>query len=556
MGKIFKWIDSLVSKMAMNYTLLVVGLLFVFALIGFEVYSAVFPPLLEPPIYASYTMLQPEWSNERRERYYQTSQGSLVVPYAWFRALEFRNGTEMFASPEIQTKYGTLPDNDPTYNPDQMPVGIVKATVPDQYVKTLGQGYKEWASLSCAVCHTGQLLYKGTAIRVDGGNGFWRFEQWSADLVSSLVATSSSPAKFERFCARLNGRAAGDKCSEDEKKKLYAEMKTYFDSDLIMEAVNAIINHTYVNKEGFARTDALGRGVNGVFGPFDPQGRNIKASTGPVSYPPLWYTHDFDWVQSPAAIRQPLGRNVTEAWGVNVRVELNDPAQRWGSTASLHDMFWMETLISILEAPKWPEKILGPIDRERAERGRRLYHEAVWDKALPADQAELPADAKDLIAGPNPERPTTGYCARCHAPAFAPPNEFGKRYLQLPLYRMDVMGTDPDDATLFNHRVVYTGVVKSEYGDKDVVGIGTALNVAVTNVLDKWFKQNSVGPDCRTIMEGYRRNDFRAPLGYPARPLDGYWATGPFLHGGSVRTLYQLLSPVAERSKKFWIGSR
>ena len=57
-------------------------------------------------------------------------------------------------------------------------------------------------------------------------------------------------------------------------------------------------------------------------------------------------------------------------------------------------------------------------------------------------------------------------------------------------------------------------------------------------------------------MEGYRDNLFRAPLGYPARPLDGYWCTGPFLHNGSVRTLYELLSPVEERARTFWIGTR
>jgi len=44
--------------------------------------------------------------------------------------------------------------------------------------------------------------------------------------------------------------------------------------------------------------------------------------------------------------------------------------------------------------------------------------------------------------------------------------------------------------------------------------------------------------------------------GYKARPLDGIWATPPFLHNGSVPTLFQLLSPVAERQKQFWVGSR
>ncbi|HEY6331798.1 MAG TPA: di-heme-cytochrome C peroxidase [Blastocatellia bacterium] len=553
MNRIFGWINSIVNWVAFNPTLWVIGLLAVFAFIAFEVYAAIFPPLLQPVVYSGTRVLQTEWSDARRERYYQTSQGSLVVPYAWFQALELRTGTQMFASPEVQVTYGLLPDNDPKYNPDQMPVGIVKAVIAEKYKNSLGLGIKEWASLSCAACHTTQLLYKGTEIRIDGGQGNWRFEQWSQDLVSSLVATTSSPSKFARFCSRVYGHGDSGQCSEDEKKELWRQMKAYFDSALIMAAVNALINHTYVNKEGFCRTDALGRGVNGVFGSFDQ--RNIKSSSGPVSYPPLWYTHDYDWVQSPAAIRQPLGRNVTEAWGVNVRVQLTGP-DRWGTTAALGDMFWMETLISTLRAPNWPEDLLGPIDRGRAERGRHWFNDEVWPNALPASEAELKPDPAALIGGPNPNRPTTGYCARCHAPALAPPNQHGKSYYQLPLYRMDVMGTDPDDADLFNARQVYTGPVKDAYDNQEVVGIGPALSVAVGSVVQKWFQEHSVSPACQTIMEGYRDTGYRAPVAYPARPLDGYWATGPYLHNGSVRTLYQLLSPVAERSKKFWIGSR
>jgi len=213
-------------------------------------------------------------------------------------------------------------------------------------------------------------------------------------------------------------------------------------------------------------------------------------------------------------------------------------------------------LLSTLQAPKWPAKILGPIDPERAERGRQLYEEKVWDRALPADQAELQADLKGFILGPNPNRPTKGYCARCHSPVLeVKPTRYGRRYIQLPLYRMDVMGTDPDDATQFRARRVTTGILASMTGNEPVVGIGIALTFSVGHVLDKWFQDHKVSDTCRAIMEGYRENLYRAPPAYPARPLDGYWATAPYLHNGSVRTMYQLLSPVEERSKTFWIGT-
>ena len=43
--------------------------------------------------------------------------------------------------------------------------------------------------------------------------------------------------------------------------------------------------------------------------------------------------------------------------------------------------------------------------------------------------------------------------------------------------------------------------------------------------------------------------------GYKARPLDGIWGTPPFLHNGSVPTLFELLSPVYERRSEFWVGN-
>jgi hypothetical protein len=43
---------------------------------------------------------------------------------------------------------------------------------------------------------------------------------------------------------------------------------------------------------------------------------------------------------------------------------------------------------------------------------------------------------------------------------------------------------------------------------------------------------------------------------YKARPLDGIWATGPFLHNGSVPNLYQLLLPPERRSVEFCAGVR
>lgn len=45
--------------------------------------------------------------------------------------------------------------------------------------------------------------------------------------------------------------------------------------------------------------------------------------------------------------------------------------------------------------------------------------------------------------------------------------------------------------------------------------------------------------------------------GYAATPLTGVWANFPYLHNGSVPTLYHLLGPAAERPRIFWtLGAR
>ena len=43
---------------------------------------------------------------------------------------------------------------------------------------------------------------------------------------------------------------------------------------------------------------------------------------------------------------------------------------------------------------------------------------------------------------------------------------------------------------------------------------------------------------------------------YPAKPLLGVWATAPYLHNGSVPTLWDLLSPVDQRPATFNVGQR
>jgi hypothetical protein len=544
------------------------------------------------------------WTLDQREKYYQTDQGTLIMPYNWFMSLElppnflrWTENKEMFRSNQNVSRYRLLPDPRPKYNPEGLPVGVTRTEVPNDLLDLLPPDLqeKQWLSFSCAACHTGQLTYKGLAIRVDGMPAMWDFSYFSQNMTAALATTRFWPSKFDRFAKRVLERE-GKPDTSAERDRLKKEIDAYSKWPLISEALTAIRDKTYQTVEGPGRTDALGRGGNGQFTSLDPA--NMRKSSGPVSFPPLWYTHDYDWVQSTTAIRQPLGRNVTESWGVNVIVDITnpDPAKLFRSTHPLFKLFWIETLLSVLEHPHWPTDIFPQIDEAKAERGRYLYEEAVW--ANPRDPRDELYCGGSTGAKCNQERinDQKGYCARCHKPiretaeaSATPPCDPTKdpncqsdgTFYQIPLYKLDVLGTDPNDATEFNARVGTmspgTGTFRdafaaSKYADKSKpnlnFGIGNGLQFVTDNVMDWWFKRNdaemqawvkagvfpSVEAGKRT-MDGFRKNDFRAPLAYPARPMAGYWATAPYLHNHSVLNMYELLSPASERASTFYVGN-
>jgi mono/diheme cytochrome c family protein len=53
----------------------------------------------------------------------------------------------------------------------------------------------------------------------------------------------------------------------------------------------------------------------------------------------------------------------------------------------------------------------------------------------------------------------------------------------------------------------------------------------------------------------YRFQHFRKTFGYANAPLDGLWLRAPYLHNGSVPTMWDLLQPASQRPKAFWRGN-
>jgi hypothetical protein len=237
---------------------------------------------------------------------------------------------------------------------------------------------------------------------------------------------------------------------------------------------------------------------------------------------------NYDWVQSNGSIRQPLARNIIESLAVNARLVIpGDPAKhdQHLSNARLKNMWEMEDILLKLEAPKWPENILGGIDHAKADAGKQLYQT---------------------------------YCSNCHSPQLEPApmcgDEIaiskGKRYFMLRLFPFSVMGTDKFDANNFATRTL----------DGTALGYGnpvpgpTIIQLVVGSVLRRGFQDANVPPGTQEVWSGDRSDCWRAPKAYPARPLDGVWATAPYLHNNSVASLYQLLLPAEQRLKSFGTG--
>jgi hypothetical protein len=93
------------------------------------------------------------------------------------------------------------------------------------------------------------------------------------------------------------------------------------------------------------------------------------------------------------------------------------------------------------------------------------------------------------------------------------------------------------------------------------------VQVAVDSIKQKSYAAAGIGASEQRAMEDLDRRggvawrdtliDTRPPYGpYAARPLYGIWAAAPYLHNGSVPTLYHLLLPPDQRPKTFALGAR
>jgi mono/diheme cytochrome c family protein len=515
---------------------------------------------VQAPIYPPVTnavWLDQNWSTDRRNWFHHADQGTQTfgIPYEWFLALEqpalSLGDPGLLSDATYLDRYGFIPDA--SSGKAELPVGFAHggqvldvSGAPLRNPQTNAQMTS--LGLTCAACHTGRFTYQGTAVYIDGGSALTNVQNFQKAVGLSILYTRWVPGRFARFAERVLGPGASD----DAKSNLGKQFDPVYEQVKEVGNLEKSVKAHSVN-EGFTRLDALSRIGNTVFALDLGHHENFVAYSAPVHFPRIWYASWFEWVQYNGSIQQPMIRNAGEALGV--RATINFPVakdQLPTSSVQVNTIFELEhalagdkpptaqTGFTGLTSPVWPEKILPPIDTALAAKGAVLYQTHCKGCHLPATS--------------DPEFWT--------APRWSTANAAGERYLDLNMIEIARVGTDPAQAEDMKNRTV---AIPASLAIKDSSGqlvtsdeFGDALRQLVSAVVTRWY-DGQVPPTpapWRDKMNGFRADGVRAQLAYKARPLDGIWATPPYLHNGSVPNLYALLSPVAERPKTFYLGNR
>lgn len=516
-------------------------------------------------------------------------QGSSILPHDWFMALEppgigpfFGDSEKRYVHQDYLGRVGFLYEDQQHIPKDSpfagLPIGFSRGRFVDAYN---GQ-QREFVGLTCAACHTGMRLYKGVGIQVDGGPAMIDVTKFGVSFALSLVTTYYLPWRWDRFAARFP-----DVDNDDLRKNFYYYLDSY-----VWSSVKSTIarwrsgqSSGSATAEGTGRMDALARIGNAAFDEAMGNPHNNVSTNAPVKYPRLWGLPWQEVVQYNGSVAIPMVRNVGEVLGVYADVKLRrDPdkpfaseqAALYDSSVRLCNLFLVEQILkgevtanmstatadqikqaectavipgmkaeqqsnektaepflSGLRAPQWPAEILGALDEDKKERGSQLYQARCQGCHLPSENVLREEYAK----------PDSGYWTKADSQ--------GRRFVKLVTKNIAVIGTDPNQAMNWNRRLVDTTDL-----NKGQLPASTALYEVIKATVKKEYQRLNLDKETQNQWNGRDKTDHDVTdeLHYVAPTLSGVWATAPYLHNGSVPNLYQVLSPVAERDKKFYLG--
>lgn len=476
--------------------------------------------------------IQNGWSEAERAEYHHLAEGSELMPYALIaNVVSVKTGKPFLENME---RFGFIPDATSTWNPHGLPVGLTTAHSRDGSHIGL-----EMVGFNCAACHVAELSYRGKRLRIDGAPSLVNLQGYQVELKESLDATLRDPAKAVALVIAMDrDQHAGDtpptgggaSYTSDPATKSAGDVAAVSTADKNFSSVSsrtadAAGNSTALRGQTFAvrfrrdiallkarlaylkngkllvdgtepgpgRVDAFGAARNLLFP------KDALKMQSPVSFPFIWDVPDTTQQRSGAdTVWIHYDGNTNSILERNIGQALGMGAvfhpKTFQSTLRIANLHRLEVLVHKLSAPKWPADVLGPIDQTKAKAGEKIFNDT---------------------------------CRDCH---------------QNRLYPLTEVGTDPQRANSFG---------------QPVAG-GVPFPAAVKPLLDRLkaraFSDDGISPAEQAQMDA-NPVVWRATGQYLARPLTGVWATAPYLHNGSVPTLWHLLHP-AERPRKFIVGNR
>lgn len=519
-----------------------------------------------------------------RDRFYHLTMGSELFPLDWFHALESKQTGKPFL--EDCDRFGLIVDAN---DPNGLPVGMTAMDSPD--LRLAGR----MVGLNCAACHVAELTYQGKSFRVDGGSSMIDVTAFFTDLIQSTASTFEDPPKLLAFIARVHEcreahegdstpnviqstrklvkHFVAEESSELKEsvvpriKELFTKAKAHAPVDLALAVKDAKTSADNLRTrllEDFkggdlqelveanklaqspleeiadvaVREDVLRRTLEEVYitvrlikgraaflhrlgalrernlpttaggpGRVDDFGnaRNLlldveyaRPTTAPCSISHLWGTGDLQWSDWDNNTTSSLGRSMATALAGGAAF---DP-ESFLSTVPPRNLYQLDELSRKITPPTWPEEIFGKIDPAKSQRGAGLFQQ---------------------------------HCVKCHVTDLGP--------LSDSLYDLDEIGTDPRRAQNFAESA----------GDRPYAD---ALRDVIANYMKRAYEQSGIDAAEAKMMEAGRPNQWRPTGKYGVRPLRAIWATAPYLHNGSVPTLYDLLRPANQRPKTFQVGQR
>ena len=544
-------------------------------------------------------------SGADRQNFYHLPEGSELYPYAWMKALHTANEESFLQNVE---RFGLIPDPD---NPAGLPIGL---TVANRRGVPLG----EMVGVNCAACHVAELKYQNTSFRVDGGQNLFDLGGFYGELFEDSKATVTSPEKLFAFLVRwweqshdaapapaAPARTALKKVlrgepdnplPSDPTRQLLSRYKSLDDlkkdGDLEKELADQISSLVEEHKtaptrgarlktaaknsyasvakkvaakhpaatglfakaksaaeressiqdtlkdveeyialfysymellQGLGTIGATGS-LGGGYGRVDAFGgaRNLlfpasaQPATAPVCYPYLWGFSDIAFFHYAANTNSILERNIGQALGLGATYDKTFGT--FATSVNIRNTNALEELAYTIQVPDWPAAF-GAIDTQKAALGKVLYQQN---------------------------------CAACHEhfASAPPPDNLPKGSWILNTYPVGEIGTDPNEAKNFAVPVSFNG---------QQMPLPQALALVLPRIEAAYYddKDNNVTQVEKTAWNhGRLPSEWRGLPVYSAKPMAGVWATPPYLHNGSVLTLYDLLLPAAQRPAKFFVGSR